>query len=116
MTDNLWSENTPSLFWLCQPDPPEEVWREAIRRAFPVLGLPYQIDEIETALTLTLGEARFGPEHWRLSRAKRQYYMVKPFLSRTLINSIKTLIPILLVMLFHSVGPLRGDTPNFSGR
>jgi len=89
MTENFWSENTPRNFWLSQPELIEEVWVEAMRRTFPVLGLPHKIDDIDTALKLTLGEAQFGSDHWQISRTKRLYYSLKPFLSRKIINAIK---------------------------
>ncbi len=84
MTTNLWSANHPRDFWLCQPEPPEQVWRSAIAEALPILELPTAQDDIDTVLAQTLGEGRFGPDHWTLSFPKRVYYLVKPLLPRRL--------------------------------
>jgi peptidoglycan/xylan/chitin deacetylase (PgdA/CDA1 family) len=86
---NLWHQNTPSNFWRCQPDFPKEVWDNAICKAIPELGLPARVDDIETALGLTIGEGRFGPDHWRLSQARRLYYLLKPLLPRAAIDLVK---------------------------
>jgi peptidoglycan/xylan/chitin deacetylase (PgdA/CDA1 family) len=87
----LWSANTPQTFWQCQPDPAQEQWAEAVRRAVPVLGLPVQADDIDTILELVLGEGQFGPERWRLSRAKRLYYALKPVLPRRFTQILRRL-------------------------
>lgn len=91
MKDKLWSANTPEKFWCCMPDFSEEVWSEATRRALPVLGLSFQDRDIEAVLELTLGEAQFGEHNWQLSRDKRLYYLVKPYLPRFVIEKIKLL-------------------------
>ena len=77
---NLYCQNTPWSFWLCEPDPPREAWLEACRNAIPVIGMSHQVKDIDTAIALTLGEGQFGSEHWHLSRAKRLYYTFKPIL------------------------------------
>jgi len=80
MMIDLWSNNHPSRFWLLQPDPPENIWQEAISLAIPVLEFPIEPKDLETALTLSLGEGQFGPNHFRLSSSKRLYYQLKPLL------------------------------------
>lgn len=77
---NLWSENTPSNFWLLNPDPPDEAWLEAYKKAFPVLGISQDINDIETASFLSLGEGRYGKGHWNINGSKRLYYAVKPMM------------------------------------
>ncbi len=84
MTTNLWSENHPRNFWQCQPDPSDEDWGTAIAEALPVLGLPGMQPDIDNVLAMTLGEGRFGPDHWKLSFPKRVYYLLKPLLPRAL--------------------------------
>jgi hypothetical protein len=86
---NLWSANAPADFWQCEPDLAPEQWEMAIRRAIPVLGLPVRPDDIDTLLELTLGEGQFGPDRWRLSRARRLYYTLKPFLPRAVIGVLR---------------------------
>lgn len=82
MAVDLWKENHPRKFWQCQPDVSDEVWQTAIARALPGLDLYSDSLDAETALNLTLGEGRFGPDHWQLSFAKRAYYLLKPVLPR----------------------------------
>ncbi len=82
MTDSLYSVNTPQAFWQVQTHISPEVWEAAIAHALPKLGLG--ADNLEAALQLSLGEGQFGPNHWQLSFAKRAYYLLKPFLPRSL--------------------------------
>jgi peptidoglycan/xylan/chitin deacetylase (PgdA/CDA1 family) len=79
---NLWSENHPRNFWQCQPDPPDGVWQKVVAEVFPTLGLSKAQRDIDTILAQTLGETRFGPDHWKLSLPKRIYYLLKPYIPR----------------------------------
>jgi peptidoglycan/xylan/chitin deacetylase (PgdA/CDA1 family) len=79
---NLWSTNTPARFWCCQSDVPEAMWQTAIQAAMPILGMQVPTDRIDDLWAFVLGEAQFGPDHWRLSSAKRLYYRLKPLLPR----------------------------------
>lgn len=91
MTTNLWIANHPRTFWRCDPELSEDAWHHTIDCAFPKLGLPFPPENIETALALTLGEARFGPNHWKLSLSKRMYYLLKPILPRPLTRVMRQL-------------------------
>ncbi len=86
---NLWSSNHPACFWLCQPDVSQDQWAVAIQRSLPVLGLPLPTDEVDQVLASVLGEGQFGPDHWRLSPARRWYYKVKPLMPRTLTRLLR---------------------------
>ena len=88
-TTNLWRCNTPDRFWMFQPDPSQEVWREVYRRVIPSLGLSGQVDDIDVATFLTLGEGQFGSGHWKLSPEKKLYYTLKPMLPRALRYSLR---------------------------
>lgn len=77
---NLHRQNTPKNLWLCEPDPPDEAWSEAYRKAIPTLGICQNVEDIDTVTELTLGEGQFGSGHWNLSPIKRTYYTVKPIL------------------------------------
>jgi hypothetical protein len=77
---NLWNENTPRKFWLCQPDIPDEIWEDAIQKALPILGLHNSANGLEDVLSSVLGEGQFGSGHWELSPMKRMYYILKPAL------------------------------------
>lgn len=90
---NLWIENTPERFWLCQSDIAPIQWQTAALQAKQVLGLSQDCDDIAMLLELTLGEGRFGPNHWQLSRAKCLYYKFKPWLPRSLTRILR---------MFHS--------------
>lgn len=57
--------------------------------ALPVLGLADVQSDMDTILALTLGEARFGPGHWKLSFPKRMYYFLKPALPRALTRVLR---------------------------
>ncbi len=84
MMENLWSANTPARFWQCHVDVPKDEWQVAIQNATPVLGSSFAPSDTDELLALVLGEAQFGPGHWRLSPAKRLYYTCKPVLPRAL--------------------------------
>ncbi|NLF79482.1 MAG: hypothetical protein GX573_27635 [Chloroflexi bacterium] len=86
---HLWSSNTPAQFWRLQPDPLPEAWTAAVTAAAPVLGLPTGARDLDTLLALSLGEGQFGPDHWRLSWARRWYYRLKPLLPRQLTRPLR---------------------------
>ncbi len=49
MSPNLWSQNTPEKFWLCEPDMQAELWEKAIAQSINVLELseaPKSIDHL----------------------------------------------------------------------
>lgn len=89
--NNLWSDNTPSRFWLCQPDLPQEVWNEAVKQAMPMLGLQGEVADIDSVLELTLGEGRFGSKRYQLGFTRRSYYTLKPLLPRALTRQLRHL-------------------------
>jgi peptidoglycan/xylan/chitin deacetylase (PgdA/CDA1 family) len=86
---NLWSANAPAGFWLCEPNPSAAEWEAAVQAAEPILGLPVEVDGIDQVLDAVLGEGQFGPNRWRLSRAKRAYYAIKPALPRAIIQALR---------------------------
>ena len=85
---NLWYQNTPQNFWLLNPAISNQYWQEALRKSIHLLGLTGDI-EMDELSALTLGEGRFGTDHWELSWAKRVYYLLKPILPRTLTRSLR---------------------------
>jgi peptidoglycan/xylan/chitin deacetylase (PgdA/CDA1 family) len=91
MTDSLWASNHPRDFWLCQPEPLEEVWQSTIAASLPALGLPLAQANVQEILAQTLGEGRFGPAHWSLSFPKRIYYRLKPLLPRIVTRFMRQL-------------------------
>ncbi|KAB2855352.1 MAG: hypothetical protein F9K46_15685 [Anaerolineae bacterium] len=91
MTPNLWSQNTPDLFWQCDPNPTAEQWQEAIQKKISLLGLPNPPPDSDTLVEQVLGEGQFGPNRWRLSTPKRIYYEVKPLMPRPVIVALRKL-------------------------
>jgi hypothetical protein len=79
---SLFAANTPAALWKVVDDVTDEQWEEAARTALPALeGLPAaDAPDPGAAVAQILGEAQFGPGHWRLSTARRLYYRVRPFL------------------------------------
>ena len=88
---NLWSENHPRKFWQCQPDFSDDIWRDAIAKALPLLELDGDQRDMDAVLALTLGEVRFGQDHWKFSFPKKAYYLFKPLLPRSLICVLRRL-------------------------
>jgi hypothetical protein len=82
MKPNLWTDNHPRHVWQCEPDVPDKAWQTALVDALPALGLADAPPDTDALLSLTLGEGRFGPDHWTLSFPKKMYYHLKPFLPR----------------------------------
>ncbi|MBI5931113.1 MAG: hypothetical protein HY862_17520 [Chloroflexi bacterium] len=91
MSTNLWSENTPDLFWRCEPNPTPEQWQAAIHKKIPILGLSHPPPESNQLVEQVLGEGQFGPDRWRLSRIKRLYYEIKPLMPRPVIVALRQL-------------------------
>lgn len=89
---NLWSSNTPAHFWLCQPDIPDSQWAVAIQKALPVLGLSPLPDDVDHLLAMVLGEGQFGSNHWRPTKSKQLYFLIKPFFPKKLRNRIRSLL------------------------
>lgn len=86
---NLWDANTPDQFWLCEPNPPDELWEIAIQQALPELGLTPPPSDVGELLRLTLGEEQFGPNRWKLSTTNNFYYKVKPLVPSALKQAIR---------------------------
>ena len=84
----LYAGNAPAAFWQLLIEPPvaEAEWRSAARAAASILprGSALGGEDPDRILSWVLGEEIFGPHRWQLSRAKRLYYELKPFLPRQL--------------------------------
>jgi ribosomal protein S18 acetylase RimI-like enzyme/peptidoglycan/xylan/chitin deacetylase (PgdA/CDA1 family) len=88
---SLFAENNPERFWRPLVRVPQQDWDAAVRSAIAELPPACRPADgrTETLLALTLGEGQFGAEHWRLSTAKRLYYMIKPALPRALTRRLR---------------------------
>ena len=92
MINNLWSENKAKNFWLTQPEFDDMLWQQAVEKALPILQMENLPAKDEgRLLELILGEQQFGQNHWQLSRLRRYYYDVKPFMPRVLIRALRQL-------------------------
>ncbi|MEI6290621.1 MAG: hypothetical protein WCP19_09325 [Chloroflexota bacterium] len=89
MTSNLWSTNTPQKFWMLNPDVSEEIWEKAFQNSLSTLGFPSDIICMDDILNYSLGEARFGKDHFKIAMARRIYYYLKPVIPKTLIYKIR---------------------------
>jgi peptidoglycan/xylan/chitin deacetylase (PgdA/CDA1 family) len=80
----LYQANTPAAFWRLLPDSPiaPDVWSAAVRASLPLLPEATRLagSELDSVLVSMLGEGQFGPHHWRLTAARRLYYLLKPLL------------------------------------
>lgn len=86
---NLWSKNHPRNFWQPIASFPDQVWQSAITLALPQLGLDISMGNIDEVLHLTLGEGRFGNNHWDMGTIKKVYYLLKPLIPRSLTNRLR---------------------------
>jgi hypothetical protein len=90
--NHLWSANTPAHFWLCEPNPPDDLWEAAVTAALPILGLKPRPSDTSEMLRLVLGEEQFGARHWDLSPSKAFYYAIKPFLPKLVRQALRRFI------------------------
>jgi hypothetical protein len=65
------------------------LWQVAIRKSFPLLDLASERCDIKSILALTLGEKRFGPDHWKLGPIKKTYYLVKVLIPRPISRQLR---------------------------
>ncbi|MBM4144160.1 MAG: hypothetical protein FJ225_11305 [Lentisphaerae bacterium] len=86
---NLYDSNGPAQFWGLASGPAPGHWEAALRPAMEAAGLRLPAGDIAELLELVLGEGQFGPDHWRLSPAKRAYYRIKPALPRLVIPLLR---------------------------
>lgn len=86
---NLFSSNHPKVFWQLQTEVPDELWNEAINESLPYLMLGPENIDLDSILAMTLGEGRFGSNHWDLGVIKRIYYQLKPIIPKPIIRQIR---------------------------
>jgi len=92
---DLYAANVPAAFWRVARDPPIPTarWRQAVERAATVLPEAARSGGLDarSLLEATLGEGQFGPGHWRLSQAKRLYYVLRPIVPRRAVLALRRL-------------------------
>lgn len=89
MMDNLYSGNSPPKFWQCINDISDDQWQSAINASLHILQLSKHFDNYDSLIEKILGEGQFGPDQWKLSTAKRLYYVLKPILPRDLTRKLR---------------------------
>ncbi|HAX71655.1 MAG TPA: hypothetical protein DCY14_18720 [Anaerolineae bacterium] len=92
MPVNLWSANTLKNFWQLHCSVEDAAWQSAIQKALPILCLNPSPSDENDLLQQVLGEGQFGAGHWELSRIRRLYYELKPFIPRTLSRALRQLL------------------------
>jgi peptidoglycan/xylan/chitin deacetylase (PgdA/CDA1 family) len=89
---SLYVQNSPDRFWkLLTIEPSEEEWAQAVAawsKLLPPAAAVYG-HHLPALLEAVLGEGQFGPQHWRLSRARRMYNDLKPFLPRPALGVLR---------------------------
>lgn len=89
---NLWSSNHPARLWQVTSPIDQEIWREAVAEAIHIDGISHEPYDLDGFLHLTLGEGRFGPDHWKLSPINRLYWWLKPNIPPVFIRMIRTAV------------------------
>lgn len=89
---NLWSVNTPAQFWQIENEFDSTLWQKAIQKAVQICGFPINSSDIDHLLYYSLGEGRFGENHWDLSAFNRFYWMIKPIIPGTAVKRIRGVV------------------------
>ena len=90
--NNLWSSNTPAQFWQTASEITREQWQEAAHNAMLSVDMPLNPNDLDAFLYHTLGEGRFGSDHWDLSAVNRIYWFVKPVLPTKIVRKIRGVV------------------------
>ncbi len=88
---NLWSWNTPEEFWQLDRVFTQRDWQDVARKALPLLHLSGSETNLQELLTLVLGEAQYGNDHWRMGVLTKLYYLLKPIVPRFLTRFLRKL-------------------------
>ncbi|MDQ3928371.1 MAG: hypothetical protein M3328_04385, partial [Chloroflexota bacterium] len=85
LLSTLYRDNTPARFWQAQVQVSPAAWQAAAEAAVSILPDGARVLEHsgwDGLMDHVLGEGQFGPQRFRLSRAKRLYYFLRPILPR----------------------------------
>lgn len=89
MKKDLFTRNTPDKFWQCSPSISAELWQEAVEQSLVCLQSPSASLNADNLLAYIYGEESYGVNSWQLSRMRRFYYMLKPYIPRSVITSMR---------------------------
>ncbi|MBD3183151.1 hypothetical protein GF312_12725, partial [Candidatus Poribacteria bacterium] len=83
MNKNLYQKNHPAEFWKLPYQINDKVeWDNLCKSASSSLPVEAQNENIEKILQNTLGEEQFGKDQWKLSKTRRLFYDIKPFIPK----------------------------------
>ncbi len=68
------------------------MWKVAITKAIRDSQFPVDMNDITSFLHYTLGEGRFGTNHWDLSTINRLYWWMKPWIPRVFIRNVRSIV------------------------
>ena len=92
-TNHLWHQNHPEQFWqVVGLDGDLLPWAEAIQKAISYTQIPGDWATLDEFLACTLGEARFGKDHWDLSNLNRFYWWLKPIIPAWMIYNVRSVV------------------------
>lgn len=91
MKYELFEKNLPKDFWAITPPPSDDLWQQAVDEHFHLLELPSAPAKLEELIPYVLSEDAYGNQVWELSRVKKLYYMLKPFIPRYVIRLMRRL-------------------------
>jgi peptidoglycan/xylan/chitin deacetylase (PgdA/CDA1 family) len=109
----LWSSNTPAQFWQVEEELDPRLWEEAIKSAIKETGFPIIPENIDHFLDYTLGEGRFGNDHWNLSTFNKIYWKVKHYVPKPVTRRIKKLVNTLKSKSLNLPWPIEDSYANF---
>lgn len=87
--NNLWSSNSPAQFWQVTDSIDQSNWNEAVNKSIHQYKIQMDSKDIDQLLHFTLGEGRFGEDHWNLSSINRIYWLIKPTMPPPFIKFIR---------------------------
>lgn len=91
-TRNLWISNSPDKFWQLVNPIDESLWKEAIQKATAGSNFQDRLDGLNHFLSQTLGEGRYGDNHWKSTTFNRLYWKMKPFIPRVVIKKVRSFV------------------------
>jgi peptidoglycan/xylan/chitin deacetylase (PgdA/CDA1 family) len=86
---NLWSTNDPAQFWQVTNLVDKELWQDAVCQSLHLDG-QLELQDLNQFLHFTLGEGRFGEDHWSLTSINRLYWWLKPSMPPAMIRFLRS--------------------------
>jgi peptidoglycan/xylan/chitin deacetylase (PgdA/CDA1 family) len=90
--NNLWSSNNPAQFWQVISPIDQIAWNEVVHKSIHENGIQLDSNDIDQFLLFTLGEGRFGEDHWNLTAFNRLYWQIKPIIPTNIIKFLRAAV------------------------